>query len=205
MSPPRRRVTEEALRYEILVFAEGKVTEEGYLRHHHSRNRSAVNVQIDEFRGDPLSLVRQAIKEKKNGERDEKRGRGRAHDEVWCVFDVDQHPDLKHAVSLAREHGIRLAVSNPCIELWFLLHFQSQTAFIDRHDAQRAAERHTKSGKSLSREALSALDSNYESAKDRARRLARKHEGDGTEFPDDNPSSDVWEIVDSIHRVRESG
>jgi hypothetical protein len=58
MSPPRRRVTGKALRYEILVFAEGKVTEEGYLRHHHSRNRSTVNVEIHEFRGNPLSLVK---------------------------------------------------------------------------------------------------------------------------------------------------
>lgn len=200
MSPPRRRVTTEATRHEILVFAEGKVTEEGYLRHHHSHNRSAVNVQIHEFRGDPLSLVRHAMEEKKKGERDEKRDRGRAHDEVWCVFDVDQHRDLKHAVSLAREHGIHLAISNPCIELWFLLHFEDQTAFIDRHDAQRAATGHTGCEKSLSGEALVALDDNYETAKERARRLARKHEGDGTRFPDDNPSSGAWRIVDAILR-----
>ncbi|MEX0973614.1 MAG: RloB family protein [Solirubrobacterales bacterium] len=203
MSPPRRRITAKALRYEILVFAEGKVTEEGYLRHHHSRNRSTVNVEIHEFRGDPLSLVRHAMKAKKRGEREEKGRRGRAHDEVWCVFDVDRHPELKHAVSLAREHDIQLAISNPCIELWFLIHFEGQTAFIERHDAQRSASRHTRCEKSLDRDALNALDRNYETAKERARRLARKHEGDGTEFPDDNPSSGVWRIVDSI--LRSSG
>lgn len=203
MSPPRRRVTKKAIRYEILVLAEGKVTEEGYLLHHHGRNRSVVNIQIHEFRGDPLSLVRRAMEEKKKGKRDEKGGRGRAHDEVWCVFDVDQHRDLKHAVSLAREHGVHLAISNPCIELWFLLHFEDQTAFIDRHDAQRAAARHTRCEKSLSRAALETLDRNFETAKERACRLARKHEGDGTKFPDDNPSSDVWRIVDSI--LRSSG
>lgn len=203
MSPPRRRVTTEATRHEILVFAEGKVTEEGYLRHHHSRNRSAVNVQIHEFQGDPISLVRRAMEEKKKGEQDEKRDRGRAHDEVWCVFDVDQHRNLKHAVSLAREHGIHLAISNPCIELWFLLHYEDQTAFIGRHDAQRAATGHTKCEKSLSGKALAALDGNYETAKQRARWLARKHEGDDTLFPDNNPSSDVWQIVDSI--LRSSG
>ncbi len=204
MSPPRRRVTGKALRYEILVFAEGKVTEEGYLRHHHSRNRSTVNVEIHEFRGNPLSLVRRAMEVKKKEARDEKRGRGRARDEVWCVFDVDKHPSLKEAVFLAHEHGIHLAISNPCIELWFLIHFDDQTAFIERHDAQRSASKHTRCEKSLSREALVALDRNYEIAKQRARRLARKHKGDGTQFPDDNPSSGVWQVVDSIRRSSRS-
>lgn len=31
---------------------------------------------------------------------------------------------------------IDLAISNPCFELWALLHFQEQRAHIERHDAQ---------------------------------------------------------------------
>lgn len=200
MSPPRRRVTKKALRYEILAFVEGEVTEEEYLLHHFRQNRFSVQVRVHELRADPLSLVRRAIEEKKQGERDERRSRGRAHDEIWCVFDVDRHPELKHAGSLAREHGIHLAISNPCIELWFLLHFEDQTAFIDRRSAQRSAERHTRCDKALSQAALEMLDVNYETAKERARRLAVKHEHDDTRFPEDNPSSDVWRVVDSIRR-----
>ncbi|MFL6141746.1 MAG: RloB family protein [Labedaea sp.] len=37
-------------------------------------------------------------------------------DEIWCVVDVDQF-DLAAATSLARDRGIRLAVSNPCFEV----------------------------------------------------------------------------------------
>jgi RloB-like protein len=198
MPPPRRRVSKQAIRYALLVFVEGAVTEEQYLKHLHRRNRLRVHVDVDEFRGDPLSLVRRAIDAKKREERAERRGRGRAHDEVWCVFDVDEHPDLKHAISLAREHGISLAISNPCLELWFLLHFQDQTGFMHRHEAQAAAEEHTECDKTLTEAGLAMLDAGYPDAKDRARHLEAKHEGDGTSFPDDNPSSGVWRIVDSI-------
>ena len=33
-----------------------------------------------------------------------------------------------------------VAVSNPCFELWLVLHAREQTAFISRHDVQRLSE-----------------------------------------------------------------
>lgn len=208
MTPPRgqrrRRVTANAVRRELLVFVEGKVTEEEYLNHYHRRHRRDVRVHIDDFRGVPLSLVRRAIDAKKKSERDARRKRGRAYDEIWCVFDVDRHSDLKGALSLAREHGINVAVSNPCVELWFLLHFSDQTAYIERHDAQAAAKAHTKCKKSLSPEALTDLEERYEEAKARALALDKKHHGDAKPFPENNPSSGAWRIIDSITSVADS-
>lgn len=44
--------------------------------------------------------------------------------DVWCVFDRDRHPSYREAFELAsRNRRIRLCWSNPCIELWFLMHF----------------------------------------------------------------------------------
>jgi hypothetical protein len=43
-------------------------------------------------------------------------------DEKWCVVDADEF-DIAKAARLADELGVRLAVSNPCFELWLLLHF----------------------------------------------------------------------------------
>ena len=63
----------------------------------------------------------------------------RDFDEIWCVFDTDQHPNLAQAINEAGQSEIEVAVSNPCFELWLVLHSQEQTAFIDRHDAQRLA------------------------------------------------------------------
>jgi len=49
-----------------------------------------------------------------------------ADDERWLVIDVDQQRGqfLDEVTQVARESGYGLAISNPCFELWLLLHFQ---------------------------------------------------------------------------------
>ena len=55
------------------------------------------------------------------------------YDEVWCVFDVDDHPNLLNALESARQLGIKVALSNPCFELWLLLHFRESPGAQQRH------------------------------------------------------------------------
>jgi len=202
--PKPRRVPTKAEKRTLLVYVEGKVTEPGYLNHIRKEGQLDVNVVVRDDDGVPKTLVRKAMEAKKADRKSANRGEGAAYDEVWCVFDVDEHHDLKETVNLARDHGINLAISNPCIELWFLLHFEDQTAYIHRHDAQAKAEQHTHCEKSLDAGALGALLANYETAKARAVRLTQRHAG-VTEFPEDNPSSGIWRLVDSIRRKRTDG
>lgn len=58
-------------------------------------------------------------------------------DEYWAVFDVDRQTAdyLDAQARIAAERGDHLAGSNPCIELWFLLHLTA-----DIHDIPRAQE-----------------------------------------------------------------
>jgi|ERR1022692_2479531 hypothetical protein len=61
-------------------------------------------------------------------------------DEFWCVFDVEwprNHPGLHEAIEQAQQNRIQLAVSNPCFELWLILHFQDQGAWLDNNGARR--------------------------------------------------------------------
>lgn len=52
--------------------------------------------------------------------------------EAWVVFDMDKTPgelaqqkeDFNHAIQLAQKHGLNVAYSNDCFELWFVLHYQ---------------------------------------------------------------------------------
>lgn len=48
------------------------------------------------------------------------------YDDVWCVVDVDHFEraggQITKALRLADRHGIKMAISNPCFELWLLLH-----------------------------------------------------------------------------------
>lgn len=198
--PPRRRASAVALRRELLVFAEGLRTEEIYLVDWHRRCRDRVHVTIDPYRAGPLQLVERAVAAQRAESQEAKRGRGRAHDQIWCVFDRDEHPNFASAVDLAARHGIRLAVSNPCIELWFLLHFEDQTAFLDRHEAQTRAEAILRCSKVLSPAALEVLADRYDEAKARATSLDEKHHGDGSP-PGSNPSSGLWRLVNEVREA----
>jgi RloB-like protein len=172
-------------------------TEEGYLLFWRRRFRRLALVEIHEFTGTPMSLVEKAVELKAEEEREAKRGRGAAHDEVWCIFDVDVHPRLHEAIALASRKEINLAITNPCFELWFLLHFVDQRAYIERHPAQKAAKAVLGCDKQLTSSALERMADNFEIAKARARSLDDKHHKDATPAPG-NPSSGVWRLVDSI-------
>lgn len=127
----RRRPASREPRRRILVVCEGEVTEPKYFRGLRRGLRNpAIEVEIDEQHGTPRTLVARAARRKKDAAREARRQRDAflAYDEVWCVFDVDDHPLLPDAKQQARDNGISLAISNPCFELWALLHFCDQTA-----------------------------------------------------------------------------
>ena len=46
------------------------------------------------------------------------------------------HPNIPQALELARVFGIEVAFSNPCFELWPLLHLEDFGAQLDRHALQ---------------------------------------------------------------------
>ncbi len=62
-------------------------------------------------------------------------------DEYWAVFDVDQQKahGLSDAVRIAKSRGYRLAGSNPCFELWLLLHLTGDIAGIPSAAEDRGA------------------------------------------------------------------
>ena len=192
--PSRARGAARDTRHIIRVLAEGGVTEPDYLRSW-DRRGSGVRLDIDKDSagGAPMTLVARARKQKKSQSR-----RDPDFDEIWCVFDVDAHPDVSRAVSEARDAGIRTAVSNPCFELWLVLHAEAQTAHVDRQTIQRRArDLGLVEGKSIPESVWPTLEDGYEDAKGRAQALDAKHAGDGRE-PGANPSSDVWRLIESI-------
>lgn len=181
----------------MLVFTEGERTEDGYLVHWRRAYRDRVLVTIDGFHGAPLSLVDRATEVKRREAREEKAGHGRAHDEVWCVFDRDQHPNIPEALDKAAANGIRVVLSDPCIELWFVLHFTDQTAHLECDAAQHLSRELLGCNKVLTGPALAALSARYDDARQRAQRLDAKHSGDGSP-PHSNPSSNMWNLIDRI-------
>jgi RloB-like protein len=156
-------------------------------------------VVVDENRGDAMTCVKNAISRRKFEISETKKGRGSSYDEYWCFFDVDEHPNLEGALTLAGEHDIRVALSNPCLELWFVLHGQDQTAYIHRTDIQKQSKSLFGFDKKPSQDDLDSLKPRFLTAKARAQALDIRHQGNGSP-PKSNPSTSVWELVETIAR-----
>ncbi|WP_279637380.1 RloB family protein [Corallococcus interemptor] len=122
------------------MLCEGQNTEPQYIMGFRRWCRNPrVDVEIARERGVPLTLAQKAKELKVRAERLAVREEDEnlAYDEVWCVFDIDVHPHVAEALQLARDNGIKAAVSNPCVEVWLLLHFRENPGMQDRHSMQR--------------------------------------------------------------------
>jgi len=174
----------------IVVFTEGKNSEPDYVnglrRLPHIAENIALNIEIHPEHGVPLTLVQLAAERKKDSE----------IDECWCIFDVEwpkHHPNLNEAFSLAQKKGVNLAVSNPCFEVWLILHLKEHSRFSDTNSAESLSRSLDKrAGKSI--EAATYMPQRRIAAK-RAKKLAMRHERDGTRFPNDNPSSGMYAFL----------
>ena len=62
-------------------------------------------------------------------------------DQVWAVFDRDEHPRFNEAVELCRNHGVGVGRSDPCFELWLILHERDYDRPNDRHALQAELRR----------------------------------------------------------------
>jgi hypothetical protein len=146
--------------------------------------------------GVPRTVVEIAIRLRKEAEHQATRERDEnlKWDEVWGVFDVDEHPKLDQARQLADANAIKLAVSNPCFELWALLHFQDQRAHIERHRARAALQRHLPGyDKALD---FAKMYPGYADAVRRARALELEADRHGK--PERNPTTGVHWLTELI-------
>lgn len=192
---PRRQA-----KHRILIICEGKKTEPRYFKELQHRFRNPlVHVEINDESGVPLTLVERAVALRDAAIRNAKgqRDDNLLFDEIWCVCDVDEHPNLSQACNQAREEGIHVALSNPCFELWALLHFQDQTRTIHRHEAQRQV-RSLLGVKEAKLIPLEKLHAGYDEAVQRARELRKT--ADSTRQPGRNPTTNLDELTEKIRQ-----
>lgn|SRR5690606_6248533 len=185
----RRRPPPFPLRRTILVYCGGRRTERDYFEALRQRLRaSSVTVKILQSGIAPEALVRAAA--------DYRMRRPGVFDEVWCVVDVDEF-DIAAAATAARADGIGLAVSNPCFELWLLLHHTDCRAYCN--GCQEVHRRLRKWVPGYDKARLNFAQ--FAEGVDDAVRRARDLDPSGTAY-EKNPSTSVWRVVDSIREVR---
>lgn len=138
--PLKRNIAKRQELRTIVMFSEGSNSEPDYInglrRLPHIAEDATMNLELSPDQGVPLTLVQKAVERKRDPE----------VDECWCLFDVEwpkNHPNLHAAIDLARAHGIRLAISNPCFEIWLILHHRDFYGFVSTDEAGAKAVRST--------------------------------------------------------------
>lgn len=98
-----------------------------------------VQLEIIPGAGVPDTLVRKAIEVREELLRKKRRSPDSfaACFRVWAVFDRDEHPLVEESIALAIENKIDVAFSDPCFEVWPILHLQNYGAQDGRHEVQR--------------------------------------------------------------------
>lgn len=115
---PRPQFVRDARIFVIAV--EGEKTEAQYFSLFES---TRIHVEVlptgPEGRSAPKHVLERLVKFEEQFDLDKE-------DEKWLVVDVDRQRGqfLEEVTQVAQESGYGLAVSNPCFELWLLLHFQ---------------------------------------------------------------------------------
>jgi len=130
----RARAT-RAPKARFVIYCEGANTEPRYFRALAALYGNNPLVKPEPVLGDPLRLAEAAIEHAGNRRR---RNSFEENDQVWAVFDRDLHTNFDGAIKLCEQHDVPVGRSNPCFELWLILHDQE----FDRQHESRDVCRH---------------------------------------------------------------
>ncbi len=180
----------------LLIVCEGRRTEPNYFEGFRKENHNVV-IRLCESPGKtPLQIVRYTLLKAKELDIGKVAG-----DTAWCVFDVDECEDkaMQRAIELAGDE-LELAVSNPCFEVWFLLHYTYAEKRMDTCRDVITELRRYIPGYDKSAEHFDRLRSSVPIAVLNAERLERGRVGMGyaAHMRDANPCTNIHNLVKMI-------
>ncbi len=183
----------------ILIIAEGNnVTESQYFnsfqRQHNDFN---IKVLTPAHITDPTGMQKKILQYWQNKGLDKEQG-----DIAFIVLDLDSSTNKAQLIrKLAkRDSTAKFVVSNPCFEVWFLLHFKYSThAYASNTEAVRDLRNYI-SGYEKNMQVASVLANNLETALDNAKKLKIHFDRLETEWPSEacNPYTDVPVVINAI-------
>lgn len=208
----KRRESFREPKRKFYLFSEGK-TEKDYFLALQRHCDALIDVVVENPGSNPKTLALAAI------EFASKEGLGRdgdqpaeqkpdsyeEFDQVWIVFDRDEHPPahVNDALQKCQSRGIGIARFNPCFELWLILHEEDY----DRAGGRHAVQAHYRTlrqeydpsrGKTANwPEVLPRI----RDAERRAKSQLRRREEEGNAFGE--PSTTVCDLTEAIHTAAE--
>lgn len=166
------------------IFCEGE-TEEAYIKYLKIKYRLPIEI-ILKITGNKISerIIRNKIKSSES----------HTKDKIYLMYDLDVEGFTEKLNELKNQTKAELLVSNPCFELWYILHFANQTAEISTEncikklktlcpDYQKAI---------INDKLLSKLNENNSEALKRA----KKHD------LYNNPSTILYVLIDKLEKIK---
>lgn len=188
----------------IHIFHNGEVAEVNYFqdfKHFLAVRDAKVNVvnYWKQTKGKaPWQVIERAINFKTSEKISEKDA-----DQIWCVFDVDDFlkqdkETFTKALKKAKENHINIAWSNPCFELWPMLHFELIETAIDAESCQKKLKVFFKGiGIDYKKNCEGLFDKLFNkqtSAITRAKKISKEND------PKINPSTTVFRVVEELRK-----
>ena len=143
----KRRGFQREPKRRFLLYCEGKNTEPAYLDAiKRVCSSTLIAVEIVPGVGVPYTIAERAV-ERARSEGIARRSRRGSRssfeddDQIWAVFDRDVHPRFDEAISLCERYGVRVGRSNPCFELWMILHERDYDRYEDSDNMQGILEK----------------------------------------------------------------
>lgn len=187
----------------ILIGAEGKnQTERKYFK---AFNQVQSEYKIMAGKGnntDPVGVVEDLLKSAKQEELDLKDG-----DMLACFIDVDfkngRDQELRAAMKLARQNNISVFLSNPCFEIWYLLHFRYSTKLYGSNEEVIKELGCYISDYSKSKDVYNLIENKIDQALLNTKRLESYHLENGTnDRLKKLPSTEAYKLIEMILEKR---
>ena len=180
----------------LYIVCEGEKTERLYFDNY----KTSINVKVRPIKcsnTDAIGIVKFAINIIKRGHYSIK-----DNDKIICVFDRDANDevDLAKAFKSARENKIKMCLSNPFFELWFLLHHEYDDQPFTKEKLESRLEKYIpnyKKNQNYYEELLSKMDYAIKNAD----KLNGYHSSNDVslESVKSNPSTQVHEVIALIN------
>ncbi len=126
----------------FILFCEGAKTEVAYFEAvRRACSSTLINVETHGGVGDPSVIARTAINRAKflglTPHSRRQKDSYEKRDQVWAVFDRDEHSRFNEAVANCESQNVGVGRSDPCFELWLILHEQDFDRPEHRHAVQK--------------------------------------------------------------------
>jgi hypothetical protein len=190
----------------ILVGAEGdNQTERNYLTSFNSKQNEYRIIIATGIHTDPEGVVNDLVKSAKKSELDEDYG-----DMKVCLMDVDYLKNrkikLQKAIEISEKENVKLCLSNPCFEIWFLLHYRYSTRqYLSNNEIVKELQQYIPDYKK-SKDIFDTLWPNLDEAIKNAKKLEENHIRNNVKSRLEKiPSSEVYGLIEILLKDKNKG